>query len=163
MNPEAQAQYAANRLTITRQVAFTSEALKNPDQSKRKCIIDVVLAVNGLPVVTAELKNPLTGQRAEDACKQYRDDRDGRDTLFRFKERALVHFAVDPDEVWMTTQLKGAETIFLPFNRGHNSAQATRPSRATGRRITSGTRCCARIACSISCSGSCTSKSPSAP
>ena len=92
MNAQAQAQYAANRLTITRQVAFKSEVLKNADQSKRKCIIDVVLAVNGLPVVTAELKNPLTGQRARDACKQYRDDRDGRDPLFRFKERGARSF-----------------------------------------------------------------------
>lgn len=127
MNPEAQARYADNRFTITRQVEFVSEVLKHPDGSKRKCIIDVVLSVNGLPVVTAELKNPLTGQRAEDACKQYKETRDGRDLLFRFKERALVHFAVDPDEVWMTTQLKGAETIFLPFNRGHNFGAGNPP------------------------------------
>ncbi len=127
MNPEAQARYAANRLTITRQVEFLSDVLKRPDGAKRKCIIDVVLAVNGLPVVTAELKNPLTGQRAQDACKQYQTDRDGRDLLFRFKERALVHFAVDPDEVWMTTQLKGAETIFLPFNRGNNFGAGNPP------------------------------------
>ena len=127
MNPDAAARYAANRLTITRQVAFHSEVLKNPDQSKRKCIIDVVLAVNGLPVVTAELKNPLTGQKAENACNQYKQDRDGRDLLFRFKERTLVHFAVDPDEVWMTTQLKGAETVFLPFNRGHNFGAGNPP------------------------------------
>ncbi|WP_160119800.1 type I restriction endonuclease subunit R [Rhodovarius lipocyclicus] len=118
MNPEAAQRYAANRLTITRQVAFTSKALKRPDGTPRKCIIDVVLSVNGLPVVTAELKNPLTGQRAVDAHKQYMHDRDGRDPLFRFKERALVHFAVDPDEAWMATQLQGAETSFLPFNRG---------------------------------------------
>lgn len=128
MNPEAQARWAANRLTITRQVEFLSEVLKRPDDgSARKCIIDVVLAVNGLPVATAELKNPLTGQRAEDACKQYARDRDGRDLLFRFKERALVHFAVDPDEVWMTTQLKGEETVFLPFNRGHDRGAGNPP------------------------------------
>ena len=101
--------------------------LKRPDGTPRKCIIDVVLSVNGLPVVTAELKNPLTGQRAEDACKQYMTDRDGRDPLFRFKERALVHFAVDPDEAWMTTELKGAETVFLPFNRGHNFGAGNPP------------------------------------
>jgi type I restriction enzyme R subunit len=118
MNPEAAQRYAANRLTITRQVSFTSKVLKRPDGTPRKCIIDVVLSVNGLPVVTVELKNPLTGQRAVDAQKQYMHDRDGRDPLFRFKERALVHFAVDPDEAWMTTQLQGAETSFLPFNRG---------------------------------------------
>lgn len=127
MNPEAAARYAANRLTVTRQVEFVSSVLKRPDGGKRKCIIDVVIAINGLPVVTAELKNQLTGQRAEDACKQYVTDRDGRDLLFRFKERALVHFAVDPDEAWMTTELKGSDTIFLPFNRGHNFGAGNPP------------------------------------
>jgi type I restriction enzyme R subunit len=118
MNPEAAARYAANRLTITRQLAFTSEVLKRADGTPRRCVIDVVLSLNGLPVATVELKNPLTGQRAADARRQYMNDRDGRDRLFRFKERALVHFAVDPDEAWMTTALQGAETLFLPFNRG---------------------------------------------
>jgi len=127
MNPDAIARYAANRLTVTRQVEFVSEALKRPDGGKRKCIIDVVLAVNGLPLVTVELKNPLTGQRAEHARKQYMTDRDGRDLLFRFKERALVHFAVDPDEAWMATELKGADTTFLPFNRGHNFGAGNPP------------------------------------
>ena len=127
MNPEAQERFAANRFAITRQVEFVSDLLKNPDGSKRKCIIDVVLSLNGLPVATAELKNPLTGQRAEDACKQYTRDRDGRDLLFHFKERSLVHFAVDPDEVWMTTQLKGEETSFLPFNRGYGFGAGNPP------------------------------------
>ena len=127
MNPESAALYAANRLTITRQLAFTSTVLKKPDGTPRRCILDVVLSLNGLPVVTVELKNPLTGQRAEDARRQYMTDRDGRDPIFRFKERALVHFAVDPDEAWMTTELKGAETLFLPFNRGHNYAAGNPP------------------------------------
>jgi type I restriction enzyme R subunit len=127
MNPESTARYAANRLTITRQVEFVSDVLKRPDGGKRKCIIDVVIALNGLPVVTVELKNLATGQRAEDACKQYMTDRDGRDLLFRFKERALVHFAVDPDEVWMATELVGSETYFLPFNRGHNFGAGNPP------------------------------------
>lgn len=127
MNPEAARRFAANRFTMTRQVEFVSDVLKRPDGAKRKCVIDVVLSINGLPVVTVELKNPLTGQRAEDACKQYKIDRDGRDPLFRFKERALVHFAVDPDEVWMTTQLKGADTFFLPFNRGHQFGAGNPP------------------------------------
>ncbi len=127
MNHESAARYAKNRLTITRQVAFPSKVLKRADGSPRTCIVDVVLSVNGLPVVTAELKNPLTGQRAADACKQYMADRDGRDLLFRFKERALVHLAVDPDEVWMTTELKGAETLFLPFNRGHGLGAGNPP------------------------------------
>lgn len=127
MNPESSARYAANRLTITRQLSFVSNVLKRPDGTPRTCVIDVVLSVNGLPVVTVELKNPLTGQRAVDACKQYMADRDGRDPLFRFKERALVHFAVDPDEAWMTTELKGTETIFLPFNRGYKFGAGNPP------------------------------------
>ena len=126
MNPEAAESYDRNRLTITRQVAFTS-AMKNADGKNRHCIIDVTLAVNGIPVVTAELKNPLTGQRAADAVDQYKDDRDGRDLLFAFKKRALVHFAVDPDEVWMTTRLRGKETHFLPFNRGNKNGAGNPP------------------------------------
>ena len=117
MNPEADRRYALNRLTVTRQVSFPS-VQKRPNGKPKRCIIDVTLAVNGLPVATAELKNPLTGQRAADAVRQYEDDRDERDLLFEFKKRALVHFAVDPDEVWMTTRLKGRETRFLPFNQG---------------------------------------------
>ena len=126
MNPEAAENYAKNRLTITRQVAFTS-IMKNVDGRNRRCIIDVTLAVNGVPVVTAELKNPLTGQRTADAMRQYEDERDGRDLLFAFKKRALIHFAVDPDEVWMTTRLKGKETNFLPFNRGNNHGAGNSP------------------------------------
>lgn len=119
MNPDAAALYATNRLTIARQVAFAS-VLKRADGKNRRCIIDVTLSLNGLPVATAELKNPMTGQRAADAIRQYAEERDERDLLFAFKKRALVHFAVDPDEVWMTTRLKGRETAFLPFNRGHD-------------------------------------------
>lgn len=126
MNPEAAAAYALNRLTITRQVAFTS-VMKKAGGKNRRCIIDVTLSVNGLPVVTAELKNPLTGQRATDAVTQYEQDRDERDLLFAFKKRALVHFAVDPDEVWMTTRLKGKDTRFLPFNRGHDHGAGNPP------------------------------------
>lgn len=126
MNPEAQTLYDKNRLGISRQVAFTS-VMKKPDGKNARCIIDVVLTVNGLPVVTVELKNPQTGQRAAHAKTQYMKDRDGRDLLFKFKERALVHFAVDPDEAWMTTALKGKETVFLPFNRGHGHGAGNPP------------------------------------
>ncbi len=126
MNPEAAKHYAENRLTITRQVAFTS-VMKKADGNNRRCIIDVTLAVNGIPVVTAELKNPLTGQRVAVAMRQYENERDERDLLFAFKKRALVHFAVDPDEVWMTTRLMGKETDFLPFNRGNNRGAGNRP------------------------------------
>ena len=126
MNPEAAKNYAKNRLTITRQVAFTS-LMKKADGKNRRCIIDLTLAVNGIPVVTVELKNPLTGQRATDAMRQYEVERDERDLLFEFKKRALVHFAVDPDEVWMTTRLKGKETDFLPFNLGNNHGTGNPP------------------------------------
>jgi type I restriction enzyme R subunit len=126
MNAEAAASHAANRLTITRQVAFTS-VMKKADGKNRRCIIDVTLSLNGLPVATAELKNQLTGQRAADAVRQYCDERDERDLLFAFKKRALVHFAVDTDEVWMTTRLKGKETVFLPFNRGNNHGAGNPP------------------------------------
>ena len=127
MNPEAAAAYAQNRLTVTRQVAFPSAA-KLPSGKRRRCVIDVTLALNGLPVVTAELKNPQTGQRAADAIEQYETRRDERDLLFQFKKRALVHFAVDPDEVWMTTRLKGTDTVFLPFNKGHNFGAGNPPA-----------------------------------
>ena len=126
MNPEAAENYAKNRLTITRQVAFTS-VMKKADGKNRRCIIDLTLAVNGIPVVTAELKNPLTGQRAANAKRQYEDERDKDDLLFAFKKRALVHFAVDPDEIWMTTRLGGKETQFLPFNRGNNHGAGNPP------------------------------------
>ena len=126
MNPESAALYAKNRLTITRQVAFTS-VMRRADGMNRRCIIDVTLAVNGLPVVTAELKNQLTNQRAADAIKQYENDRDERDLLFAFKKRTLVHFAVDTNEAWMTTRLKDKETSFLPFNRGHKHGAGNPP------------------------------------
>ena len=126
MNPAAARNYARNRLTVTRQVAFTS-VMKKADGKNRRCVIDLTLAVNGIPVVTAELKNPLTGQRAADAKRQYQTERDGRDLLFAFEKRALVHLAVDPDEVWMTTRLKGRETDFLPFNRGNNHGAGNPP------------------------------------
>ena len=77
MNPESAARYAANRLTITRQVSFTSNVLKKPDGTPRKCIIDVVLSVNGLPVVTAELKNPAH-RAARRGCLQAIHERPGR-------------------------------------------------------------------------------------
>jgi len=121
MNPEATADFGKNRLRVYRQVHFSE---KRPELS-----LDVVLAVNGLPVVTMELKNPMTGQTVEHAKRQYRFDRDPREPIFAFKQRALVHFAVDPDLVFMTTKLAGKETVFLPFNRGDNHAAGNPPAR----------------------------------
>lgn len=110
LNPDILARYSSNRLTITRQVKFAVGEEKS---------IDVLLSLNGLPVATAELKNPLTGQTVENAVTQYRE-RDPKHRLFQFKRRALVHFAVDPDQVYMTTRLAGKDTVFLPFNRGNH-------------------------------------------
>jgi type I restriction enzyme, R subunit len=112
LNPDTQSLYAANRLTVTRQLAYSP---------KHNNTLDLVLSLNGLPVASAELKNPMTGQTWGHAVNQYKYDRDPQDLIFQFKKRALVHFAVDPDEVHMTTRLAGNSTYFLPFNKGRNS------------------------------------------
>jgi type I restriction enzyme R subunit len=109
LNPEIRQLYAANRLTVTRQLRYSN---------KHGNTLDVVLSLNGIPVATLELKNPMTGQTWRNAIHQYMNDRDPKDLIFGFKKRALVHFAVDPDEVYMTTRLSGRSTFFLPFNRG---------------------------------------------
>ena len=126
MNPEAAEAYAKNRLQVIRQVSFQS-VKKHTDGKPKKCILDVVLSVNGLPVVTMELKNPMTRQTVEHAINQYKYDRDGRDLIFKFKERALVHFAVDTEQTYMTTKLAGKDTFFLPFNQGHDGGAGNPP------------------------------------
>ena len=103
MNPDTERLYAANRLTVTRQLHYS---MKNENS------IDVVLSLNGIPVATAELKNPMSGQNVGHAKQQYRTDRDPRERIFEFKKRSLVHFAVDPAEVYMTTRLNGKKTFF---------------------------------------------------
>lgn len=122
MNPETQRQYNANRLTVTRQLHYSP---------RHNNSLDVTLSLNGIPIVTAELKNPMTGQTWRNAIHQYKYDRDPKDLIFQFKKRTLVHFAVDPDEVYMTTQLRGRSTFFLPFNRGRNNG-AGNPDNSDG-------------------------------
>jgi type I restriction enzyme R subunit len=112
LNPEILSLYAKNRLTVTRQVHYSEK-----DKAKS---IDMLLSLNGLPIVTAELKNPMTGQTVNHAIHQYKMDRDPREPIFQFKKRALVHFAVDPDLAYMATRLAGKDTFFLPFNLGFN-------------------------------------------
>ena len=112
LNPDTQKLYAANRLTITRQVRYAS---------RHGNTLDVVLSLNGIPVATGELKNPMTAQTWRHAVTQYKHDRDPADLIFQFKKRALVHFAVDTDEVYMTTRLSGRNTRFLPFNQGRGT------------------------------------------
>lgn len=113
LNPDVAAQFEANVFSVTRQLYFSSADHKS---------VDMVIFLNGLPLATLELKNPWTGQNVNHAKKQYRDDRDPKETLFQFK-RCLVHFAVDPDEVWMTTKVDGKGTYFLPFNKGLPNGQ----------------------------------------
>jgi type I restriction enzyme, R subunit len=109
LNPELEARYAANRIGITRQLHFSPRSEKS---------LDVTISLNGIPIVTGELKNPMTGQTIDNALWQYRRDRDPREPVFEFKRRTLVHFAVDTEAVFMTTRLAGTATHFLPFNKG---------------------------------------------
>ncbi|QYC39085.1 Type-1 restriction enzyme R protein [Nonomuraea coxensis DSM 45129] len=102
--------YRANRLTVIREIAYATKAA---DQGHR---LDLVLFVNGIPVATAELKNPLTGQGVEQAKKQYREDRDPTEPIFA--QKSVANFAVDPDQVFVAPRLRGKNTPFLPFNTG---------------------------------------------
>lgn len=111
INQTAQAQYESNILHCTRQLHYS---LNNENS------IDIVLFLNGIPVVSMELKNQFTGQDTDNAIAQYKFDRAGKDAIFEFKNRVLVHFAVDLYNVFMTTRLQGANTYFLPFNQGSN-------------------------------------------
>lgn len=113
MNPEHNLKYSQNILHCTRQMKFSL-------QDERS--IDIVLLLNGIPVVSMELKNQFTGQNATNAINQYKFDRATKDKMFEFKQRILVHFAVDLYDVYMTTRLQGASTYFLPFNQGSNGA-----------------------------------------
>lgn len=118
LNETSQQQYDANIVKITRQVIT--------EYNER---IDMVISVNGIPVSTIELKNEMsaTGWTVEDAKYQYRKERNPQGKLFEFKKRALVHFAVDTQEVYMTTKLEGENTRFLPFNRGFNDGKGNPP------------------------------------
>jgi type I restriction enzyme R subunit len=118
LNAELEDRYAKNSLGITRQLHFSARCEKS---------LDVTLSVNGIPLVTVELKNALTGQTVENAMHQYRNDRDAREPIFEFKRRTLVHFAVDTDQVFMTTRLAGTATQFLPFNKGNDGGAGNPP------------------------------------
>lgn len=114
LNPDLDEKYSKNILGITRQLNYSLR----DNEKKKTGIIDVTLSLNGIPVATIELKNPMTGQTVADARKQYQKDRDQRELLFEFKKRTLVHFAVDTELVYMTTRLAGDATYFLPLNKG---------------------------------------------
>ncbi len=111
---ETQILFEQNRLHVTRQV---------PCHPTDGSTVDMVLSLNGIPFATVEIKNPFTGQTWKNAVYQYKTDRDPRAPLFLFKKGAVVHFAVDPDEVHMATRLNGGKTFFLPFNRGSHPGE----------------------------------------
>ena len=117
LNEELQRLHGANLFAVARQLHFS----ETTEQS-----LDLALFLNGIPVFTAELKNPLTGQDVSDAIRQYREDRDPREPLFGYA-RCLAHFAVDPDQVYVTTQLRGPKTRFLPFNQGRYGGAGNPP------------------------------------
>lgn len=114
LNPTAQAYYAKNIFCVTRQLYYSKEKTDS---------IDVYISLNGLPIMTMELKNHYTGQTVENAIKQYKEDRDPKadpTALILQKRRCAVHFAVDDDDIMMCTELKGNASWFLPFNKGVN-------------------------------------------
>jgi len=103
--------YKKNEITCNRQWFYSSAYQTS---------VDMVLAVNGIPVFAFELKNQYTGQNVENAKRQWMYDRDAREICFQFNKRILGYFCVDQIEVWMTTKLAGKDTFFLPFNQGSN-------------------------------------------
>ncbi len=113
LNLDLVERYKGNILTCTRQFAYSTQ---------NNNTIDVVLSLNGIPIVALELKNQLTGQSVNNAKRQFMYDRDEKEFCFRFNNRFLVYFAVDLYEVAMTTHLQGDKTYFLPFNQGSNGA-----------------------------------------
>ena len=118
LNESAQKLYLGNQFSIVRQLKYSGKNEKS---------LDLAIFLNGLPLFTAELKNPFKGQSVQDAVKQYRLDRDPKEPLFEF-ERCLAHFAVDPALVYVTTDLRGGKTAFLPFNQGYNLGAGNPPS-----------------------------------
>lgn len=118
-NEKSKQMFEKNIFSVTRQLRYSIDA--------SKLALDLCLFINGLPVVTIELKNHFTGQSTADAVEQYKEDRDPRDTLFSFK-RCMVHFAVDDQTVMFCTKLAGKGSWFLPFNKGYNDGAGNPPN-----------------------------------
>lgn len=113
LNQTAAALYAKNEITVNRQWFYSADTRKS---------VDMVIAVNGIPVFAFELKNQYTGQNVDDAKRQWMYDRDPREICFQFNKRIVGFFCVDQLEAWMATKLDGKDTFFLPFNQGSNGA-----------------------------------------
>lgn len=120
LNKRAIARYQSNIFSVCRQLYYSN---------RNRNSLDMVIFLNGLPVITFELKNHYTGQNVKHAIRQYKNDRDPKEPLFKFG-RCLVHFAVDPDLVYMATELKKGDTSFLPFNKGYDNGAGNPPNPA---------------------------------
>lgn len=118
-NPKAAELFAQNIFSVTRQLMYSND--------NTKLALDLCLFINGLPVITCELKNQLTKQNVLDAVEQYQLDRDPHELLFNFK-RCMVHLAVDDAEVRFCTRLTGKDSWFLPFNKGYNDGAGNPPN-----------------------------------
>lgn len=121
-NVEAVKSYNKNIFSVTRQLRYSGDY--------GKLALDLCIFLNGLPIITMELKNQYTKQNYSDAIKQYKTDRTPDELLFQFK-RCIVHFAVDDNEVHMCTELKRDKSFFLPFNKGNNNG-AGNPNNPNG-------------------------------
>ena len=113
LNEKAVEDYRKNIFHCIRQWHYSAENNNS---------VDMILAVNGIPLFAFELKNQFTGQSVENAKQQWKSDRDPRELCFQFNKRILAFFCVDLSEAWMTTRLAGEKTVFLPFNQGSNGA-----------------------------------------
>lgn len=118
-NEQAKQRFEQNIFSVTRQLRYS------PDETR--LALDLAIFINGLPVITFELKNRVTKQTVEDAIEQYKNDREPRELLFQFG-RCIVHFAVDDQQVWMCTELKGKASWFLPFNKGFKDGAGNPPN-----------------------------------
>jgi type I restriction enzyme R subunit len=119
LNADAEKHYYNNILSVTRQVKYSK---------KNENSLDMVLFLNGLPVATVELKNQFTNQNTTNAKRQFIEDRDPRELLFQPNKRTLVHFAVDTDEVFITSKIEKEKTVFLPFNLGYENSAGNPPN-----------------------------------
>lgn len=118
-NAKAREMFEKNIFSVTRQLRYAQDA--------GKLALDMCVFINGLPVITFELKNQLTKQNVDDAVQQYKDDRDSRESLFTFK-RCMVHFAVDDARIKFCTKLAGKDSWFLPFDKGYNDGAGNPPN-----------------------------------
>lgn len=117
LNPKDLAKYEANHFSVTQELKYS---LENENR------LDLTIFLNGIPIITSELKNPLSGQTVQNGIRQYQNDRDPKEKIFSFA-RCMVHFAADTELVYMSSELKGKNSFFMPFNKGLNNGSAIPP------------------------------------